>query len=570
MIGLNFSLEENKTKEQILTKNLKYKFDKNNRYFSSDFKVLSDLSIKLNKFLHNVTSNNDAIRMLGLTIPKSYLLNISKHILNNNLSECLYLTSKFAYNIGLISYADYHHNILKKFNLMTMQIMNYVKSLSVEFLRSSDIDNDNFDEYVKNIDFVNILFQNHESSQGLTLPTKSHPFTDNDIDILNKKFKNNLLINDYWKKTLFKFCALNYKVSSAHGSLTFDINKYLKKFEYKLEKEYFKNDNEYCDFFHKILDNDKEVYSKLIHKDYLNYNHKSGLLLIFKAVNLLKRQIKNNISLIVAQKCYIAENLIYSINCMTALRSFYQKIFLFHIPLAKELLILMNNIMLMQRKNIAFLLENKQINELLKLKNSEIISCGCSNKQSNLAQILVNFNQEIDLIITSTNISYTFKHQLKNILKVMKSRNLEEKQMSDMKYIRKSLKNMKLLEKESTIGNKSFFMHLYDRVRDYKEFSIKDEVFIQKLSSININKNSIIAIRLLKSKSQKILYLLRINPNPKKNVCFKISDQSKLNFLSDLILDFNKLIFNMEKNLNTSNEVKENDQQNCKRWWKER
>ena len=499
--------------------------------------------------------------------------------------------TKISYNIGLLYYSEYYLNIFKEFTLKSTQVLRYLKFFSRENIRKQDNDillaiqkEDRLHELNGIVDCLNILACPSDSQQKtLTTFKKTYACTEKLLDKIHSSISQNVWLDAAWKSvladtlcSLLKLYSAGNEGKESEGFMTSETIGLTDKSEFQQCS---------CDVLKEFLEsNGKFQYNRVLNKDWYKQEH---VIYETKSIKIWQKalQIINMRTTEVSHKDeFDLESLIWLRNCVEILNHIVSCVSLLHTPLAKQALLIRNILLNVTRKAIIWIISTESYKLIEDLEKCTKLNCGCGEylwtqqigTKTHRANLVWkgSFSREIDFWLTYSDTVFMYKHQIKNIRKVMKNKGGKDDRKDELKYLRKSIKTLKLHDENGNTPDLSLILNLKVNVkRRFEEFSVKSPYFIQNVQKL-LGNNPITVIKFLKKKSHKTLFIGKIFADPQKNVCFVIEDRAKTNFLSDLLLDFSKIISNIEKDLNETSKEQKDDKEkaniNASQWWKER
>jgi len=414
-----------------------------------------------------------------------------------------------------------------------------------------------------------------------TLPNLKKTFSWNQrlFDKMHEELSKTNYVDGFWINTLTKYMRSTIILYSSHNE------KNNNESQTRIAGARIANASfNACHILKDFMKTGKFAGSKMLAKDWYKHNHLQSKIKSFEFWSFLIKLIDagmGNLSKKL-EEGYTFEMMIWLLNCSQIVRHIIYKNSFLHSPLTKQALILKQNLVSWIKKHLSTIFESQDFGFLKELAKVTQLGCSCGQASGGGAEIEQSvqsfgdsFNKEIDFWLTYSDVVFTYKHQIKNIRKVMKSKGDKRTERDELKYIRKSLKTLKLGGDEAdNNGDIKFISNLKDEAeRNFEEYSVKSAGLVQNISKF-LGETPILILKFVKKRKQKMLFIAKVFKDPKKNFSFIIDDHFKTNYLNDLLLDFSKIISNIEKDLVETSRVqtgeKDKGNLNVSDWWKER
>jgi len=591
LINYGFNYTQSQGIDQILSKQMDTKPDRFDRLCLLDLKYLNEATQFTKDLCQSSSENlNTVANILNMLFPKNFALNFSKLSVLNMMARTMKKLSKISYNIGLLCYSEYYGDILKNYTLKTTQALPYIKIMTRENIKKQENDassslqkEDRIAEINKVIDIINTLACPIGYNLKV-LPNQKKTFSWNEklFDTMRSDLSKAAWVDSAWVDTLTQYMKSTIMAHSAHNE------KENENPSNKSSKQKTKVPSHVCEVFEEFAKPGKSSETRMLSKDWFKSNHLQSKAKPFEFWSYLMKSIDDRANILSAEKGYTFEGFIWLSNCSQIVRHIIYKTSLLHSPLTKQALVLKQTLYAMMRKYLAAIFESKDFTFLKELSKVSQLQCACGEQtfgilgEQNVQNFGDSFNQEIDFWITCSDVVFTYKHQIKNIRKVFKSNKGgggggggdKKTERDDLKYIRKSLKTLKINPENTDSSDIKFLSNVKDVVeRDFEEYSVKSTNLTQNISKF-LGDSPILILKFIKKKKQKMLFIAKVFKDPKKNVCFIINDSYKTNFLNDLLLDFSKIVANIENDLDETSKAQKSENEkanlNASQWWKER
>ena len=557
IIQYKLKYEEHNHLEHILGNELQLKSERYPRHFCIDQnKLMYENRYNIAAFFRSKAS--DPIPYINYLLPRAFLLNYSTLHMLKLLSKALFKLSSISSNIGLLHYSDYYGNILRLFAPRTTQPLRLIKHYFIKEISEYRIQNTIPNQELKHdgFSFLNDVgdWLSDVSPIVSKVGTKQRIFNNANykehIKLLLECINEDNTLPSSWKNKMVKLLS---KSSPSQKSLT---------------KSHL-HPKKLCSLLKVIILEPSKLKNIILLPDWSKTYHEISELRIFEYhelfLHIIEDQLANNFGSIPAD-----EKFAFVHNLMIVLDFFIQLISPLHIKKTKKSLLLKNDLVKIYYCCLS-VLQNQDLNKLFQqaiYQNSYWCDC-CKDKieiQHKKLRLNPSMNSEIDLFLTYTDVAFTYKHQIKSIRKVVKSRNGESR--PDLKYLRKSIKHLCIGDKSTDDSDISFLLNFRKSKFERNRFSVKNPELLKSMNKM-IGDLPIITLKFIRGENGKqCIFLSRTYSISKRNSSFLIDNPEQTNHLSDLLYDFSKIILNLEKDLENSRVRDKKFSSN--NWWKER